>query len=186
MEEANETIRDFILMSLYTGQRKSNVLSMAWSHINFDQAIWNIPGGQTKNKEPHAVPLVSYALEILRQRQRNTGDSPWVFPSARVNNYLQEPKKPWARILKQAAIENMRLHDLRRSLGAWMAISGTSLLVISQCLGHKVASSSVTGVYARLSLEPVRQAMETAVRTMLRKGGMIPEEESVIEFKASV
>jgi integrase len=103
-----------------------------------------------------------------------------------VDNYLQEPKKPWARILRQAGIENMRLHDLRRSLGAWMAISGASLLIISQCLGHKVASSSVTGIYARLSLEPVRQAMETAVRAMLRKGGVIPEEDTVIQFKVSV
>ena len=67
-----------------------------------------------------------------------------------------------------------------------MAITGASLLTISYALGHKLASLSVTAVYARANVDPIRVAMETAVRAMLSKGGMIPDEENIIEFKASV
>lgn len=45
----DETIRDFIAISLFTGARKSNVLSMRWDQIDFDLAIWCIP--LTKNKD---------------------------------------------------------------------------------------------------------------------------------------
>jgi hypothetical protein len=36
--------------------------------------------------------------------------------------YLIEPKSGWRRILKRAGIEDLRLHDLRRTLGSsWQA-----------------------------------------------------------------
>mgnify|MGYP001168785869 CR=1 FL=1 len=168
--EPNATVRDFLLLSLFTGQRRSNVLSMSWDQISFDLALWNISGDLTKNKEPHTVPLTRYAFNILEQRKSIQNTSPWVFPSPRLEGHIYQPKEAWARILTQAELEDVRFHDLRRTLGAWMAITGASLLIISQCLGHKVASSHVTGVYARLSLEPVREAMEKACREMALHG----------------
>ena len=39
-------------------------------------------------------------------------------------------------------------------------ISGTSIHIIGKSLGHK--SSRATQIYARLSIAPIRQAMETA------------------------
>ena len=63
--------------------------------------------------------------------------------------------------------------------------TGSNYMTVAYALGHKLASQTVTAVYARASVEPIRQAMETAVRTMLRKGGVIPEEESIIEFKVN-
>jgi len=76
-----------------------------------------------------------------------------------------EPKKAWARILKRADIENLHIHDLRHSLGSWQAATGASLCIIGKTLAHK--NVSTTAVYARLSLDPVRAAMETATRAML-------------------
>lgn len=45
--EGNETVRDFVYMSLLTGARKSNVLAMRWENIDFIAAEWYIP--ETKN-----------------------------------------------------------------------------------------------------------------------------------------
>jgi integrase len=186
MAEPNEMERDFLLMLLYTGARKSNVLSMSWENISLELKLWNIPATLSKNKTAYTVPLISPALEILSRRKAASDNSPWVFPSPSKTGHLVEPKKAWRRILKTSGLENLRMHDLRRSLGSWMAITGASLLTISHALGHKLASLSVTAVYARANVDPIRVAMETAVRTMLRKGGMIPEEEGVIEFKTNI
>jgi hypothetical protein len=56
------------------------------------------------------------------------------------------------------------MHDLRRTLGSWQALGGTSLQIIGKSLGHK--SMKATEVYARLTTDPVREAVEKATQTM--------------------
>ena len=64
-EETPEYLRDYLLLSLYTGARKSNVLSMKWNHIDLNLKLWIIPGDETKNEEPMVVPLLDQAVEVL-------------------------------------------------------------------------------------------------------------------------
>ena len=141
---------------------------------------------QSKNKTAYTIPLIGHAMEILMRRRSENIDTPWVFHFASKTGHLQEPKRAWARLLKAAVLDGVRIHDLRRTLASWMAITGASEYIIKGALGHKTAGQGVTGIYARLSVNPIRAAMESAVRTMLRKGGLLPEEVHVIEFKASV
>ena len=65
---------------------------------------------------------------------------------------------------KTVGLEDLRMHDLRRSLGSWQARTGASLVIIGKTLNHQSPQS--TQVYARLDSDPVRQAMETAVSAM--------------------
>ena len=48
-----------------------------------------------------------------------------------------------------------------------MAKTGATMLVIGSALGHSMESNSVTGIYARLDIETVREAMERAVKAMM-------------------
>lgn len=171
-EEANETARDYILLSLLTGARKSNVLSMRWDQINFEQATWTIP--DTKSGIQHTVPLTEEAITILKKR---ISDAPYVFPGAGKEGHFREPKKAWKRILQKANISDLRPHDLRRSLGSWQAATGASLIVIGKTLAHK--NVNTTAIYARLNIDPVRDAMEKATSAMLSAGGLIPKGEIV-------
>lgn len=54
--------------------------------------------------------------------------------------------------------EDLRLHDLRRTVGSWLATSGTSLPLIGAVLNHK--SATATQIYARLADDAVRAALE--------------------------
>ena len=86
----------------------------------------------------------------------------WVFPSEKgETGHLKDPKKFWHRLLDRAGIEDMRIHDIRRTLGSYEAIAGVNLPTISRSLGHKTMRS--TQVYARLNVDPVRTAMSRAV-----------------------
>lgn len=159
----SEVSKDYILISLLTGARKSNVLSMKWKDINFTEATWYIP--KTKNGEAITIPLSAEAMEILIQRKEKT-NSIFVFESAgSKTGHLVEPKRTWNALLKKAVIENLRLHDLRRTLGSWQAKTGASLTIIGKSLGHK--SQHSTAVYARLDLDPVRKSVEKATEAML-------------------
>jgi len=62
--------------------------------------------------------------------------------------------------------ENLRIHDLRRTLGSWQARAGASLTIVGKSLGHK--SQQATAIYARVDLDPVRQSVEAAVSSLLK------------------
>ncbi len=65
-------------------------------------------------------------------------------------------------------IPDLRIHDLRRTLGSWQAKTGASLAIIGKSLNHK--NQSTTAIYARLDLDPVRFAVNTATTAMMEAG----------------
>ena len=69
-----------------------------------------------------------------------------------------------------AGFRDLRLHDLRRTLGSWQAATGASLPIIGKSLGHK--SLAATQIYARLNLDPVRASINKATDAMLTAGGV--------------
>lgn len=165
-DEPNEIVKDFVLMSLLTGARKSNVLEMRWEQIDFDSRHWFIP--MTKNGKPQDVPLEDQELDLLKRRKEKA-DGPWVFPGDGDTGHMQDPRKGWLRILKRANLQGLRLHDLRRSLGSLMVDTGASLPMIGKALNH--LSPSSTAIYARLSSQPVRDAKRKALAVLKEASG---------------
>ena len=223
--------RDYFLLSLLTGARRSNVQAMAWREIDLDGAVWRI--GKTKNGTPQNVPLTNEAINVLKARKdalqaahkaskSDKAMSPFVFPGSGVTGHLVEPKKAWSTVLTKASMRrlldclghderitaedrqryeslldtapataerellkraegagieradydmtDMRIHDLRRTLGSWQAITGASLAIIGKSLNHK--THQATAIYARLDLDPVRQSVNTATSAMLEAAGL--------------
>ena len=166
---AEDPLGDFFLLALLTGARRANLQAMRKSEISLDEGIWRIP--ITKNGTSQSVTLSPEAVIILRNRIDAT-DSDFVFPGTGKTGHLTEPKKAWARILKKAEIENLRIHDLRRTLGSWQAKTGASLTIIGKSLNHK--THQATAIYARLDLDPVRASVNTATTAMLQAAGVKP------------
>ena len=75
---------------------------------------------------------------------------------------------------------DLRIHDLRRTLGSWQAKTGASLAIIGKSLNHK--THQATQIYARLDLDPVRQSVNTATTAMLEAAGM-KQAADVLPFK---
>lgn len=67
-DEQNAIMRDFFLLALLTGARRSNVASMKWADISFERAEWRIQ--QTKNGTPQIVTLSPEAIDVLTSRTR--------------------------------------------------------------------------------------------------------------------
>lgn len=158
-EVEGEATRDALLLLLLTGARRSNVLAMRWEDLDLMHGRWRIPSEHSKNGDVLVVPLTTATLEILKRRQESASGE-YVFPSDSKTGYITPPKGAWQRLLKRAGLNGIRLHDLRRSLASWMVIEGASLVVAGGALGHKDPQS--TAIYARLSVDPVKHAMEKA------------------------
>ena len=91
-----------------------------------------------------------------------------MFPSRRNHAkapHLTDPKAAWARLLERAKLDDLHIHDLRRSLGSWAAMTGASTLIIGKALGH--LDQQATAIYARLNLDPVRLSVNAALAAML-------------------
>jgi integrase len=171
-ESTNGIMRDFFLMSLLTGARRANVSAMRWSDVDLVAGIWRIP--KTKNGTPQSVTLSPEAVSVLNSR-RAGGE--FVFPGEGKTGHIVEPKKAWATLIKSAGIENLRIHDLRRTLGSWQARTGASLPIIGKSLNHK--THQATAIYARLDLDPVRQSVNTATTAIMEAAGMNKKSEVV-------
>lgn len=165
-EDSSADFKHFVLLSLLTGARRNNALAMRWQDVDLQAATWRIP--QTKNDDPQVVALVPEAVELLGERKPQ--DAGYVFPASSKAGYMTPPKKRWRALLKRADVADLHIHDLRRSLGSWQAISGASLAIIGKSLGHK--SADATMIYARLSLDPVRASLNTATSAMLEAAGV--------------
>ncbi len=173
-EEPSIAMRDFILLALLTGARRANVCAMHWREIDLAAGNWRLP--VTKNGTPQTVTLCPEAVEILKARQEATAGG-FVFPGIGATGHMVEPKKGIVRIMERAGIpygrneaDGVTLHDLRRTLGSWQARTGASLAIIGKSLNHK--SQQATAIYARLHLDPVRAAVNTATAAMLEAGGL--------------
>jgi integrase len=162
--ETNIDLRDFVNLAMWTGARRGDILSMRWSDIFLDDNRWQVP--HPKNAQPYDVPLTPEAIEILRnRRRRHVEGTMWVFPSRGRTGHVVDLKVAWRKLLEKAELDGLRQHDLRRTLGSYQALQGTSLTIIGGSLGHK--SLAATQVYAQINLDPVRASVMSATRTII-------------------
>lgn len=67
---------------------------------------------------------------------------------------------------------DVRLHDLRRTVGSWLAQSGNSLHLIGRVLNH--SNQSTTAIYARFGQDQVREALEQHGKKIMGIAGQKP------------
>ena len=168
-QEPNKHIRNTLLISLLTGARKNEILTMRWEDLNLDQAVWRLP--DTKAGRSHLIPLPAPVCDLLRSLPRANGNS-YVFPGRYGRGHLRNINRGWFRIRAQAGLNDVRVHDLRRTLGSWLTMNGASLPLVGKVLNH--SDFSTTQIYARMNLEPVRVALEANAERMLTTGGGLP------------
>jgi integrase len=190
LETETEQNRDYFLLLLLTGARKSNVLSMRWKDIDFNLGHWRVPGEFSKNGNPMIVPLTVAAKEILTKRKEAADAknklaevlvkkqaivSEFVFAGTGVTGHMTSPKGAWKRITTNAEIQDVHPHDLRRSLGSWMVNTGASIPMVGGALGHKDSASTL--IYARLATATIKGSMEVASAALMEAGKPKPKTE---------
>jgi integrase len=168
----NATLRDYFLICLLTGARRANVFSMKWVDVDLTAGVWRIP--ETKSGQAVRIALAPEAQTILCDRMKICGESSeYVFPGRYGKSHLKEPKKAWAKILENSGLKDLKIHDLRRTLGSWQAAAGVSLITIGKSLGHR--TTTATAIYARMNLDPVRESVSAAVTAMMTAGKKGPK-----------
>jgi len=143
-----------VVLSLTTGARQSEVMSLRWGQIDFARKLITLH--DTKNGERRAIPLVGEAFTLLQARSkvRSLKDDRIFPPSSKAKKavYLNL-RAPWETALSEAKIGDFHWHDLRHTAASYLAMSGVSMVEIAKVLGHRTLQ--MVARYSHLSEEHI-------------------------------
>ncbi len=154
-------IYPLIVTAIHTGMRKSELLNLRWSDIDFDQHIITVQSKSdwhTKNYKSRTIQLTPVLYNVLmehRQLQSQFGvDSEYVFTyqGKRIKYSVDDCLKT---VLKKAGIENVTLHKFRHTFASQLVMTGVSLRDVQELMGHQ--SFETTLQYAHLLEDHVRR-----------------------------
>ncbi|MBC6487550.1 tyrosine-type recombinase/integrase [Aeromonas hydrophila] len=150
-----ERLHLLVLMAVSTGARRSELLGLRWSAINFQDKTATLI--DTKNGTNRVLPLTDDCLnELITFRGIGNG---WLFPHPDDNLFpFKYFDQHWYAALTQAEISGLVFHGLRHTTGSYLAMSGASLFLIKDVLGHK--SIITTQRYVHLCIESKKRAVE--------------------------
>lgn len=163
--------RAYFVLLLMLGRRRGELLSAKWRDVDLesDEPTWRLP--ETKAGRVELVELPSQAVAILKALPRSE-ESEHVFPGSGERGHLREPKRAWARIVERAKVEDVRIHDLRRTVGKWLRRSGVSLQAVGLVLGHSQLSTTARH-YSSLDRDDRRETLERHATLLLE---LIPDD----------
>ena len=150
-----------ILLTVYYGLRRSELLGLRWDAVDFEQSTITIKHtvtrimretnrkDQTKRKSSfRTLPIddeiathlraVQSRQEELKQDQPNDYvDEGYIFtrPDGRLVD-VDYPSAHFKRLIKKIGLPTIRFHDLRHSAGTYLLYLGFSVAEIQEWLGH--------------------------------------------------
>jgi integrase len=164
----NDTVRDYLLLLLFTGLRRQEAARLTWDNVDFKARTLTVT--DTKNHQNHTLPLSDFIFDLF-QRRRTNAVSAYVFPGGGAGGYLVEPRTPMARVIKESEV-TFTLHDLRRTFATCVNNLDHSLsyFSIKRLLNHK--SNDVTAGYIQHDIEQLREPMQKITDYILKCAGI--------------
>lgn len=160
----NETARDYLLLILFSGLRRTEGFSLEWQHVDLHGKTLTIP--DTKNGEPHTLPLSSFLHKLLSDRfERWHQPTGYVFPGWSKTGHITNMQHAMKHL--KAAGYSYTLHDLRRTFITTAVDLQLNDWTVKRLANHKMLD--VTGKhYAMTDMSKLREPMERISAEMLR------------------
>lgn len=144
-------ITPMVLLALNTGLRFGELTALTWADVDLVSVLLTVRSESAKSGRARHVPLNSAVVEVLKAWKPEHAESgSYVFPG-RDGGQLEEIKTAWGAVLKAAAIDGFRFHDLRHSFASKLVMAGVDLNTVRELLGH--GDIAMTLRYAHLAPE---------------------------------
>ncbi|HEY9684681.1 MAG TPA: tyrosine-type recombinase/integrase [Oculatellaceae cyanobacterium] len=165
----NGTLRDYLLLLLFTGLRRSEASNLKWGDIDFQKQTLTVR--ETKNRETLVLPLTAVTREILERRFINANEeNPYVFHGKFLNTKIDRCERSFEK-LQQRFGRPFIFHDLRRTF----ITTGESLdmapYTLKQLVNHR-GGNDVTFGYVISSPARLRAPLEEINIAILKQAGL--------------
>ncbi len=152
----NRVVAGLFRFLLSTGLRKGEALSLRWKNVDMEGGTVFIDKSKTRKR---MVVVNAVARGVIEEMEALRKDGhPYVFPGRGARQPLVNPNKAFRGILREAKIDDYRVHDLRHSFASCVINGGASLYTAQALLGH--SNPQMTTRYAHLTAETLREASE--------------------------
>ncbi len=164
-----------IRMLLMTGARLSEITGLEKSHFDVEAATIALPGAKGGGREAH--PISRHVMTMIQKLPVVEG-SPWLFPrddNPHLHVSVSVIENAWQRIRIRADVEDVRIHDLRHTVGTYASQAGVNAFIVRDLLRHK--NVSTTNRYSNFDADPVRHVSDAVgSRIAAALGGVISAE----------
>ncbi len=154
-------VRLFILLGLHTGARKTAILELTWDRVDLDQGlVWYPMPGRTYTKKRRVIVPINSVLRKALEDARDLAQTDWVIEfNSRPVGCIQAGFK---RACNRAGLDDVRIHDLRRTCASWLVQAGVSFSETAAYLGDTEAM--IRKHYGHFSPDWLRGAAEALER----------------------
>jgi integrase len=146
-------LQNIIILALYTGMRRGELLNQLWEHIDFDRDLLSVTRSKTAGGEGREIPFthrVSTLLQTLRQ------------PEGLLFTFEGKPiriiKTAWKSAIRRAGIRYCRFHDLRHTFNTRLMEAGVMQEVRKALMGHSIGED-INATYTHVELPAKREAI---------------------------
>ena len=185
------TLRDYLILILFTGLRRSEAAGLKWANVDFKSKTLFVP--ITKNRKSHTLPLSDYLLQLLKARKK-TKVNDYVFPARQQKGHkkakrsdpttpnkghLTTPTKAIQTVRELSNIE-FTLHDLRRTFITIAESLDISPYAVKRLVNHST-ESDVTAGYIVWDVERIREPMQR-ITDYITKAAGIENNDNVVKL----
>ncbi|HEY2883917.1 MAG TPA: integrase arm-type DNA-binding domain-containing protein [Rhizomicrobium sp.] len=144
-------------LTILTAARTGEIVGARWKEIDFNKAIWTVPGSRMKTGREHRVPLSKAALSLLGGQRELAGQSEFVFPGSTRAKSISN--MAMLQLLRRIGRDDLTVHGFRSTFRDWAAeCTAYSNEVAEAALAH-IVGDKVEAAYRRGDLFEKRRRL---------------------------
>jgi integrase len=168
----NPVARDYLLLILFTGLRRSEAAGLTWDDVDFAARIIRVKASATKTKRKLDLPMSYFVFSLLLAR-RKIGDTNWIFPADSKSGRISEPKFPLKLVKAETGIE-VSVHDLRRTFITAAESTNMSAYALKALVNHVIddGGGDVTAGYIQMTTNRLREPAQQVCDLLMEWRGI--------------
>lgn len=152
-ESKSEYLKAFVVISLNTAMRTSEVLSLKWDDIHFADRFILI--SKSKNRKERKVPINENVINVLNSLKRDNGH---VFFNPETQGPVSRIQRSFKTVCKATEIKGITPYSLRHTAITKMVNDlGIDIVTVAQIVGH--SSIEMTRRYCHPSKRTAQRAV---------------------------
>src|SRR5271163_101270 len=160
-----QTVRDYLLLLLFTGLRRNEAATLRWEDLDFESKVLIVRSEVAKNGKEHRLPLSDFLEDLLRRRYFERTSAEYVFPGRGNKRHLVDSDHVIRGVAERADCPFM-LHDLRRTFLTVAERLALSYVVLKKLANHSGKNDTTFG-YVVVDVERLREPMQKITNEIL-------------------
>jgi integrase len=163
--------RDYLLMLMFTGMRRTECASLRWDDIDLGKRIIRVQAANTKTGKKLDLPMSDFVHDLLVAR-RSLGNSGYVFPGKSEGRHIIGTTAPLRAVAKVTGVL-VSAHDLRRGFITIAESTDISVMALKALVNHTLGSGITEG-YVQMRIERLREPVQRVANRIKELCGITP------------